>query len=173
MIKKVIVCILCLYALNASASIQTDNSNNFVTGNMFSDSNLTFFDSEDSVTFANSNGTITVNSSVTNAPPLSVVGNIQIQDGNQAVGRVLTSDANGVASWQDAGSVGGGGGCNWSGMRCSCGHDTGGSVEGFVISGMQCTNGVITDFRVMRVVLTSGGIACPASQTGCDIYQRP
>ncbi|MBK6541458.1 MAG: hypothetical protein IPG10_09295 [Flavobacteriales bacterium] len=34
------------------------------------------------------------------AQRLHVVGNIRMEDGNQAVGRVLTSDVNGVASWQ-------------------------------------------------------------------------
>ncbi|MBL0043326.1 MAG: hypothetical protein IPP33_02565 [Flavobacteriales bacterium] len=36
----------------------------------------------------------------TPADRLHVVGNIRMVDGNQAVGRVLTSDANGTASWQ-------------------------------------------------------------------------
>jgi hypothetical protein len=42
----------------------------------------------------------------TNAPStnLHVVGSIRMVDGNQASGRVLTSDANGVASWQAAGA---------------------------------------------------------------------
>gem|GEM_PF-3040684 len=35
---------------------------------------------------------------------LHVVGNIRMVDGNQAAGRVLTSDANGVATWQAPGS---------------------------------------------------------------------
>jgi hypothetical protein len=39
---------------------------------------------------------------------LHVVGNIKMVDGNEATGRVLTSDANGVGSWQDA--AGGGSG---------------------------------------------------------------
>ncbi|MBC8883910.1 tail fiber domain-containing protein [Flavobacterium piscinae] len=33
---------------------------------------------------------------------LHVVGNIRMVDGNQAVGKVLTSDANGTATWQNA-----------------------------------------------------------------------
>lgn len=33
---------------------------------------------------------------------LHVVGNIRMVDGNQAAGKVLTSDANGTATWQDA-----------------------------------------------------------------------
>jgi trimeric autotransporter adhesin len=32
--------------------------------------------------------------------PLHVVGNIRMDDGNQAIGKVLVSDANGTASWQ-------------------------------------------------------------------------
>ncbi len=41
----------------------------------------------------------------TPAQRLHVVGTVQIVDGTQANGRVLTSDANGVASWQAATSV--------------------------------------------------------------------
>ena len=37
--------------------------------------------------------------------PLTVSGSIQMIDGNQAVGRVLKSDANGVASWQPVNSA--------------------------------------------------------------------
>ncbi|MEQ9656965.1 tail fiber domain-containing protein, partial [Fulvivirga sp.] len=37
---------------------------------------------------------------------LDIVGNIKITDGTQAAGRVLTSDANGLASWQAASSSG-------------------------------------------------------------------
>lgn len=33
---------------------------------------------------------------------LHVVGTLQFEDGNQAIGKVLTSDANGVATWQNA-----------------------------------------------------------------------
>ena len=33
---------------------------------------------------------------------LAIAGGVQIQDGNQSAGRVLTSDANGNATWQDA-----------------------------------------------------------------------
>jgi len=33
--------------------------------------------------------------------PLHIVGNLRMVDGNQAVGRVLTSDANGTATWQN------------------------------------------------------------------------
>jgi len=42
----------------------------------------------------------------TNAPGtnLHVVGSIRMVDGNQAAGRVLTSDASGLASWQPAGA---------------------------------------------------------------------
>ncbi|KAA3645761.1 MAG: hypothetical protein DWP98_11130, partial [Bacteroidetes bacterium] len=36
---------------------------------------------------------------------LHVVGNIKMVDGNQASGKVLSSDANGVASWEDLGNL--------------------------------------------------------------------
>lgn len=42
---------------------------------------------------------------------LHVNGTVRIEDGTQAAGYVLTSDANGVASWQPA--SGGGGGTTW------------------------------------------------------------
>jgi len=38
----------------------------------------------------------------TPADRLHVIGNIRMVDGNQAAGKVLTSDANGTATWQDA-----------------------------------------------------------------------
>src|SRR5690606_28878747 len=37
---------------------------------------------------------------------LHVVGNIRMVDGNQGVGRLLVSDANGRASWTDPGTIG-------------------------------------------------------------------
>jgi hypothetical protein len=39
---------------------------------------------------------------------LHVVGNVQIQDGTQGAGKVLTSDANGLATWQTPSGGGGG-----------------------------------------------------------------
>lgn len=49
--------------------------------------------------------TASVNVGIGTAAPadrLHVVGNIRMVDGNQAAGHVLTSDANGTATWQDA-----------------------------------------------------------------------
>jgi len=48
--------------------------------------------------------TATVNVGIGTTTPLDrlhVVGNIRMVDGNQAVGRVLTSDANGTSTWQN------------------------------------------------------------------------
>lgn len=42
-------------------------------------------------------------------PALDIAGSIKIADGTQGAGKVLTSDANGNASWQPAGSGSGGG----------------------------------------------------------------
>ncbi len=40
------------------------------------------------------------------AAKLDIIGKIKITDGTQAIGRVLTSDANGLASWQTSASLG-------------------------------------------------------------------
>lgn len=46
---------------------------------------------------------------------VKIVGTLQLQDGSQAVGKVLTSDANGLASWGAATGGFGGGYCTKSG----------------------------------------------------------
>jgi|GEM_PF-713614 len=48
-----------------------------------------------------SNGNVGINAD-TPAERLHVVGNIRMVDGNQAAGKVFTSDANGTATWQNA-----------------------------------------------------------------------
>ncbi|MBL7081374.1 MAG: hypothetical protein ISS44_02235, partial [Candidatus Omnitrophica bacterium] len=50
---------------------------------------------------------------------LHLVGSIKIVDGNQGADKVLTSDANGVASWQDPSGVPPGGIIMWSGALVS------------------------------------------------------
>lgn len=54
-----------------------------------------------------SNGNVSIGST-TNSSKLRVDGQIMVVDGNQAAGKVLTSDANGLASWQTAPGAGGG-----------------------------------------------------------------
>jgi hypothetical protein len=65
------------------------------------------------VFYANSAGNVGIG---TTSPDerLHVVGNIRMVDGNQAAGYVLTSDANGVGTWQAAaGGIGGSGTTNY------------------------------------------------------------
>jgi hypothetical protein len=50
------------------------------------------------------NGTNMGIGTVTPAAKLDIIGTIKITDGTQAAGSVLTSDANGLASWQPAGA---------------------------------------------------------------------
>ena len=66
-------------------------------------------DASDSLVLGSVNGFNSATSSVnvgigTTIPQdrLHVVGNIRMVDGNQAAGRILTSDANGTATWQNA-----------------------------------------------------------------------
>ncbi len=58
---------------------------------------------------------------------LHVVGNIKMIDGNEALGKVLTSDANGVASWQTA--VGGASGWQLTGNTVNATTDFLGSTN--------------------------------------------
>lgn len=46
-------------------------------------------------------GSLTLNSSLADSIGLILGGKIKIVDGTQAAGRVLTSDANGLGTWQD------------------------------------------------------------------------
>lgn len=60
----------------------------------------------------NGNADVTGKMGIGNANPqakLDVVGNVKIADGTQGAGKVLTSDANGTASWQTASTVPNGG----------------------------------------------------------------
>ena len=70
---------------------------------------------------------------------------LKIVDGNQGAGKVLTSDANGLASWQTAAGGGGGTGdiisCSASGSVLS--NPTGTITKTFVAS--DCTGGVLPD----------------------------
>ena len=91
---------------------------------------------------------------------------IKITGGFPENGRVLTSDADGLASWQA------GGGCNWNGWKCHCNADTTGDIEGHVILGEQCLNGVVNNFKIFEFQATVHNDSCPASYAGCDIYSR-
>ncbi len=65
------------------------------------------------VFYANSAGNVGIG---TTSPDerLHIVGNIKMVDGNQAAGYILTSDANGVGTWQAAsGGIGGSGATNY------------------------------------------------------------
>lgn len=62
-------------------------------------------------------GPLRVNTNTTNpVAPIGLIlgGKIQIVDGNQAAGKVLVSDANGVGSWASSTASGGGGGSGTS-----------------------------------------------------------
>jgi hypothetical protein len=52
----------------------------------------------------NNNGNVGINTTSPN-DKLHVVGNIRMVDGNQALGKVIVSDANGTASWSNAPSI--------------------------------------------------------------------
>ncbi|HRG17477.1 MAG TPA: tail fiber domain-containing protein [Flavobacterium lutivivi] len=89
----------------------------------------------------------------TNLPldKLHVEGNIRMVDGNQATGRVLTSDANGTATWTDKSTVASG--------TLDQAYDFGGAGNGKTItadSGAVLING--TDGLVSTGTLGSGAI---------------
>ncbi len=62
-------------------------------------------------------GNVGIGTTTSPASKLDINGPIRIQDGNQAAGKVLTSNANGTASWQSLGSsnISAGTGLSWSG----------------------------------------------------------
>lgn len=63
-------------------------------------------------------------------------------------------------------------GCNWSGWKCSCGADTGGSAEVRVVTALYCSSGTLTDFSYKNVHASSG-TSCPAVADlawGCSSY---
>jgi len=97
---------------------------------------------------------------------LEVAGQIKVTGGSPGNGKVLTSDANGLASWQA------GNGCNWNGWKCHCNADKSGAHEGHVILGVQCLNGVVNNFKIFEFQVTGNDDSCPASCAGCDIYSR-
>ena len=66
---------------------------------------------------------------------LDVAGNVKITDGTQGVGKVLTSDANGVASWQ-ANGVPAGAVILWTGASCPAGYTRLSTLDGkFLVGG--------------------------------------
>ncbi len=90
------------YSFAAGARAKALHSNTFVWG----DDELADFASSASNQFlVRASGGVGIN---TNSPgaTLGIAGNIKIVDGTQGTGKVLTSDANGLASWQNVSGSG-------------------------------------------------------------------
>jgi trimeric autotransporter adhesin len=90
--------------LGTSSNVSVNNLNNAAAIGFRS-----FVGANNSMVLGSINGvngaTSSVNVGIGTTTPLDrlhVVGNIRVVDGNQAAGRVLTSDANGTATWQNA-----------------------------------------------------------------------
>ena len=158
------------YRLNSTGSgasappYSFNSTGSFDTG-MFSplDDNLAFSTSGTERIRVNSSGNVGIGTS-TPGQKLHVVGTsgntLKIVDGNQGVGKVLTSDANGVASWATAsggtgdfmkdGSVAMTGDLNLGGndlmnpltITSSLGHKIDFSSNGLVIGGKAFNNGI-------------------------------
>lgn len=120
------------------ALAQVDLSNSLVLGSV------------NGVNGATSNANVGIGTT-TPQDRLHVVGNIRMVDGNQAAGRVLTSDANGTATWTDKSTVASG--------TLDQAYDFGGAGNGKTItadSGAVLING--TDGLVSTGTLGSGAI---------------
>lgn len=95
-------------------------------------------------------GSIGINTGTAVGARLHVGGPVRIVDGTQGVGKVLTSDANGVASWRDNVYAQGG----WYGF-CT-----------FVFAAGVCTGGVFPP------ITCSGAPVCPAGFTLNNFYNN-
>jgi len=66
-------------------------------------------------------------------------------------------------------------GCGWEGWKCHCNADTSGT-SGRVILGINCHNGVITDFKLVGIGIhsssSSHSSACPNTWVNCDEYSH-
>ncbi|MFA6353620.1 MAG: hypothetical protein WCW93_01670 [Candidatus Paceibacterota bacterium] len=96
-------------ANNTDAPINTGASSQFKDGNLW----IKAIGLEKGLIVENGNVGIGV---VEPTAKLDIAGNIKIVDGNQGEGKVLTSDADGLASWQ----AGGGGGTFDNSNLCYC-----------------------------------------------------
>jgi hypothetical protein len=60
-------------------------------------------------------------------------------------------------------------GCGWEGWKCHCNADKSGT-EGRVILGISCQNGLITDFKLVGISISSSNVSCPNAWGNCDEY---
>lgn len=104
----VVLIVIFLGAGLAQASFEESSDRNLVRGSLNLDDDLVIFDGNENVTFSPNGGTLEIESS-SNSPAINFIGQVQISGGNPGAGKVLTSDANGLASWE-APSGGGGSG---------------------------------------------------------------
>ncbi len=101
---------------------------------------------------------------------LEVAGNIKIADGTQGTGKVLTSDANGLASWK-APSGGGPSGCfmsQWNVGNPSSSIFSVGNNDKVAFEGKGATS-VSFDADKKKVVISSGAVTGFWAQDGSDI----
>ena len=153
------------FAAGDSVRISSDADYTFAFGRDFTTS------TPNAVIFHNSVDPIKVGIGTT-APDeeLHVVGNIKMVDGNQAAGRVLTSDANGVGTWQAAAAGGSGWADDGNAVRLetatdSVGIGTATPSEKLEVSGNIKASGTITsgssitmDGATDKITATSGTI---------------
>ena len=52
-------------------------------------------------------------------------------------------------------------GCAWQGMRCDCRADYSDVGNVILISGVTCINGVVTDWRILDLAISSKDEVCP------------
>lgn len=84
----------------ALASIESNGNDTILRGNLYTNDDIQLFNGAESSTLSSSNGQLLINSSQATNAALRVNGEVQIVDGQQESGFILTSDANGNASWQ-------------------------------------------------------------------------
>lgn len=110
-----------------------------------------------------------------NAPaPLNVGPVYQVKSGDLGLNNLrassITLGGTTRSSWPTGGVA-----CTWEGVKCDCRDDTSTWADLALTIGSKCEQGQLTDFRIVKMDITSRTATCPlTAPAGCDpaLYTR-